>query len=203
MSNHAAKEWINGEIPDIADALEQQVKATFHVDSKEGLNITGRRAVYKVLDSLLGVLFPGSFSEISIGQGDLNYYLNSQLRLICHELAKRIDEILSFHCSNHETDTCNSCSCDERAFTVSRELIRSLPEIRKTLMADVKSAYEGDPASHSYHEIILSYPYLEAIATQRIAHKLYELEIPVLPRIMTERAHSKTCIDIHPGITSL
>ena len=196
-----ANEWLNIEIPEIADTLEKQIQTTFHVDSKEGLNITGRKAVYSVLDNILGVLFPGSFSSMSIEQGDLNYYINSQIRLICHELAKRVDETLSFHCKNHETIACDSCSCENRSFEVSRKLIRELPQIRETLMADVKSAYEGDPASQSYHEIILSYPYLEAIATQRIAHLLYQMDIPVLPRIMTERAHSRTGIDIHPGAT--
>src|SRR5207247_8598677 len=74
-----------------------------------------------------------------------------------------------------------------------------LPAVRKMLWTDIDAAYEGDPAATSYEEIILAYPALEAIAIQRMAHELYLRNLPLIPRIMTERAHSRTGIDIHPG----
>lgn len=191
------KQWMNVELPAIADTLEKQITSTFHVETEEGLNITGRNAIYEILDDLLAVLFPGAYSTTDIQSSDINYYINAKLRLICHQLAKRIMEVLSYHCNKN--DECEKCTCEERAFSSAQALIRELPEIRDMLNEDIKSSFAGDPASKSYQEIILSYPYIEAIATQRIAHKLYELDVPVVPRIMTERAHSNTGIDIHPG----
>src|SRR5271169_5263438 len=79
------------------------------------------------------------------------------------------------------------------------KLIESLPEIRAMLLKDIEAAYAGDPAASCIEEIILSYPCIEAIATYRIAHLLYTLDVPLLPRIMSEHAHSRTGIDIHPG----
>lgn len=79
------------------------------------------------------------------------------------------------------------------------EFEKALPVIRKLVLSDIKAAYDGDPAADSYMEIIVSYPGPLAVLIQRTAHKLYELKVPILPRIMTEYAHSKTAIDIHPG----
>ena len=87
----------------------------------------------------------------------------------------------------------------EIADTVTLEILEKIPKIRKLLIGDVEAAYEGDPAAASYDEIILSYPCIEAIATYRIAHELYLRKIPLIPRIMSEHAHSRTGIDIHPG----
>jgi serine O-acetyltransferase len=79
------------------------------------------------------------------------------------------------------------------------DLIESLPRIRELLMQDIQAAFDGDPAARSLDEIVLSYPCIEAIATYRIAHMLYKLDVPIIPRILSERAHSRTGIDIHPG----
>jgi serine O-acetyltransferase len=78
-------------------------------------------------------------------------------------------------------------------------LMESLPEIRELLLEDVQAAFDGDPAAQYVDEIVLSYPCIEAIATYRLAHMLYEINVPIIPRIMAERAHSRTGIDIHPG----
>ena len=81
----------------------------------------------------------------------------------------------------------------------TEELILRLPEIRSLLKGDVQAAYEGDPAAKSFEEVVISYPYIVAIATHRVAHELYKMEVPLIPRIMSEWAHSRTGIDIHPG----
>lgn len=89
---------------------------------------------------------------------------------------------------------------DKRAGVVD-ELIAYLPEIHRIINTDVQAAYEGDPAAHSYDEIMLSYPTFEALTIFRVANKLYQMEVPILPRMMSEHAHSITGIDIHPGAT--
>ncbi len=122
--------------------------------------------------------------------------ISIKLEEICRKLSNQIYELLVFH----RSQKCKAdCSCENKAEQASIEFIKSLPEIRQMLIDDIKSGHDGDPASKSFHEIILSYPYIEAVATYRVAHKLYELDVPVIPRVMTERAHSKTGIDIHPG----
>jgi serine O-acetyltransferase len=86
-----------------------------------------------------------------------------------------------------------------QASEILMQFMDSLPDIRQMIMLDVQAALDGDPAATSLDEIMLSYPSIEAVATHRVAHKLYELAVPLIPRIMSERAHSRTGIDIHPG----
>ncbi len=190
------KEWINSELPAIADQLEQKIVGTYHIETDEGLNVAGRNDIYRVLDDILAVLFPGAYSRESVGNKDMNFYINDMLRHICKDLTLHIKDVLTYHCA---TGNCEVCNCEETANSASMELIKSLPQIRDILMKDIESGLKGDPACQSFHEIILSYPYIEAVATHRVAHKLYQLNVPVIPRIMAERAHSKTGIDIHPG----
>jgi len=188
--------WICNDLQNVADSLEEKVISAYKNENDGSITISGRNKLYGILDEILAVLFPMTYSSIPIESGKLNEYLTNKLESICRDLASNIYEYLTFHRSSK----CKAdCSCEKKAVEASIEFIKSLPEIREMLIEDIKSGHDGDPASKSYHEIILSYPYVEAVATYRVAHKLYELEVPVIPRVMTERAHSKTGIDIHPG----
>lgn len=189
-------QWINSEIPDIANQLANSIVNETHIDADEGLNVSGRNDVYRILDDILSVLFPGAFSKNDLSKYDLDFFINDRLRHICRDLSTHIRDGYNFHCHH---DNCGECNCEDKSITVTRELIKSLPEIRNMLLSDIRSAFDGDPASKSLQEVILSYPFVEVIATHRIAHKLYTLGVPVIPRIMSERAHSRTGIDIHPG----
>ena len=188
--------WINNSLPDIINHLEKNILEGFHVQTEEGLNIAGRNAIYDVLDDILAVLFPWAYSKEAVSKNELNFYIGDTLRHVTFKLKKQINEVFEFHCTK---DKCDDCDCAERAQDACKTLIESLPEIRKLLLDDISAAYEGDPAAKSFDEIVLSYPCIEAIATYRIAHALYDLNVPIIPRIMTERAHSITGIDIHPG----
>ncbi len=189
-------EWINKELPAIAGQLEQKISGSLHVDSEEGLNVSGRKDIYKVLDNLLAALFPGAYSLNCINTPDLNFYITDLLRHVSRDLTQQVKDVFAFHC---RVNDCESCDCKNRAEEACRELLKALPGIRDLLLHDINSGLEGDPASNSFQEIVLSYPFVEAVATHRIAHKLYELKVPIIPRIMAERAHSRTGIDIHPG----
>lgn len=195
-SKAAVKKWINNDIPLLADTLEAHILATSHVETAEGLNVTGRAAVYALLDDILSILFPGAYSAESIENCELNCYLAEKMRYIYRWLTKRIMEVLHCYCSH---TSCETCTCKAKAETISCSFMNQIPEIRTKLVADIQSGYDGDPSAKSQQEIILSYPYVEAVATHRVAHALYCLDVPVLPRIMAERAHSRTGIDIHPG----
>lgn len=189
-------QWINHSLPEVITRLENGILNGFHVQTEEGLNISGRNSIYEILDSFLAVLFPGAYSKEKISREELNFFIGSSLRQISYKLHQLIQEILEYHCAHEH---CEECDCEEKGKNVCMQVITSLPDIHALLLEDIRAAYEGDPAAQSMDEIVLSYPAIEAIASYRIAHLLYELDIPIIPRIITERAHSKTGIDIHPG----
>jgi serine O-acetyltransferase len=119
--------------------------------------------------------------------------------IICHiytALSEQIERAYRYRC---RLENCDSSDCIKMAETATHHLLNRLPVIREMLKGDVMAAFDGDPAAKSYEEIIISYPCIVAIATYRIAHELYIKEVPLLPRIMGEYAHSVTGIDIHPG----
>jgi len=156
----------------------------------DGSNLPSKRAVASICEDLLQILFPGFHDEEPIHTSDLVRATAYRLDSIAERLA---------------VETCKSLRIDEpdcpmaRSEAVLGELLAALPEVRRLLHTDVQAAFEGDPAASSYGEIILAYPFIEAMAIQRTAHLLYERKVPVLPRIMTEWAHGRTGIDIHPG----
>jgi len=192
-------EWINKNVPVIADELEKTVGNGFSAGDEEGLDLSGRNIIYEVLNDILAVLFPGFYSKDKVPRKEMNFYLGDMLRHISLRLDRVITEILKYHCK--KKDNCDDCTCEQKAHQALMTLVESLPSIRATLMEDIKAAYDGDPAASCLEEIILSYPCIEAIATHRVAHLLYKLEVPFVPRIMSEHAHSRTGIDIHPGAT--
>jgi len=191
-------DWMNERLPGIVQKLEMDINKQSNPHSIEEINLSSRHVIYDILDDLLGILFPNAYSRESVSRDELNFYLNDQLRHIGFRLGKYIREVFKHRCYLQK---CENCRCEDRADEALEHLIESLPSIRAILMEDIQAAYDGDPAARSYDEIILSYPCIEAIATHRLAHLLYELDVPIIPRIMSERSHSRTGIDIHPGAT--
>lgn len=138
--------------------------------------------VVELIDFLRGALFPTIFDPNSIGEG--------------HEKVDRdTAEVLLRQMLFSFTED------KEESKRIAKEMIESLPAIKEMVDTDVQAAYEGDPAAKSTEEVMLAYPGFEAISIFRLAHKLYELKVPIIPRMMTEYAHSITGIDIHPGAT--
>lgn len=188
--------WINSSLPALVEKLNHNIKTSYHIDAEENLSLSGRTEIYDILDKLLSVLFPGAYSRERVESKNLSFFLDDSLRHAAFNLLKHVREVLRFYCGDK---CCSSCSCEERANGAVIGLMEALPEIRQALIADIRVAFEGDPAATSFDEIVFSYPCIEAIATYRIAHSLYTFDVPIIPRIMTERAHSHTGIDIHPG----
>ncbi len=191
--------WVNRHVPRIAGILERAVRGGISARDEEGLDLAGRTVIYDILNDILAVLFPGFYSRDKVPRKEMNFYLGDMLRRISLRLVRVMAEILKYHC--RKKGKCDECTCEARAQRVLAKLVESLPSIRATLIEDIKAAYDGDPAATCLEEIILSYPCIEAIATHRVAHLLYKLDVPFVPRIMSEHAHSKTGIDIHPGAT--
>jgi serine O-acetyltransferase len=145
---------------------------------------------------MLAAMFPGYYGSEKVAAGEMNFYIGNLLRDVSFKMYMHIRDSFKYRCLKNN---CDNCDCDTRAGDVLIRLVESLPDIRAVLLEDIKAAFEGDPAAKSLDEIVLSYPYVEAVATYRIAHMLYKFDVPLIPRIMAERAHSRTGIDIHPG----
>lgn len=151
--------------------------------------------IKKVMTSLRSLIFPGFFGEVQeIKKESLPYYMGVCLEEIYDLLVEQIDCSLLF-----DNDGTSNKRSKERASELTVAFINKIPHIKYLLSTDVKAMLDGDPAAKSVSEIIFCYPAIFTMLHQRVAHVLYKLGIPVLPRMITEMAHSKTGIDIHPG----
>ncbi|MFC1816940.1 serine acetyltransferase [Thermodesulfobacteriota bacterium] len=164
-----------------------------HVDTKP---IPSQESVVQFIHQARCILFPGYFTHARLDPNNLEYYLGQQMTELFERLSKQIIFSIQHDCLRYN----QPCSeCIERSLEKTLQFIQTLPELRAVLSTDIRAALEGDPAAKSYDEIIFSYPGFFAITVYRIAHKLHELDVLLLPRMMTEYAHSLTGIDIHPG----
>ena len=150
--------------------------------------------IQKVMSLLRSVIFPGFFDEEqTISLDSLPYYIGVYLEQIYDVLQEQIYDSLCF-----EAESCCS-SARLRASDLAVSFLNQIPKLKYLLSTDVKAILDGDPAAKSLSEVIFCYPAIFAMLHQRVAHELFKLEIPVLPRMITEMAHSATGIDIHPG----
>ena len=162
-----------------------------HIDQA---NLPSREAVVEITRNLLRLVFPGFYDD-EIHSNQIVAFTTELVETIRQGLLRELRKSLVYR-------ACENCDVTDLAATAERithEFLAELPLVRATLQTDVTAAYEGDPAAISNEEIILAYPGIEAIAVQRMAHQLYRRHVALIPRIMTEWAHNKTGIDIHPG----
>lgn len=143
------------------------------------------------------VFFPGYFGNSTMTQGALPYYMGINVETLYRILKEQIKRGICFDCSQDYRPPCEEC--ENTSENIAQKFIAKLPDIRKMLSRDVVAAYNGDPAAKSYGEVIFCYPAIKALTNYRIAHELLKLSVPLIPRIITEMAHSETGIDIHPG----
>ena len=158
--------------------------------------LPSRDAVVACVEGIRQVLFPGYFADADLHDQSLHYYVGATLDRVLHELEEQVTRAVAF-AERHDFATCDHCR--KAAEQATRELLRRLPEVQRKLGTDVDGAFEGDPALKIKEEAIFSYPGVFAVTEQRIAHELHVLGVPLIPRIITEHAHSVTGIDIHPG----
>ncbi|HVW24874.1 MAG TPA: serine O-acetyltransferase EpsC [Polyangiaceae bacterium] len=158
--------------------------------------LPSRDAVAGVVEDLRAVLFPGHFGSSDLSASGLRYYVGARLEKARAALTEQVRRGLSFACE-HGVEDCSVCA--GRAFDVMEELVTRLPAVRALLESDVHAAYDGDPAAKFIDETLFCYPGVAAIIEHRIAHELYRLDVPLIPRIVSELSHSATGIDIHPG----
>ena len=155
-------------------------------------------SVVQLIHKVRSILFPGYFSSTILNRCNLEYVIGQETTELFVRLSKQIVLALQHECFRSQ----RPCSqCRHRGHQLALQFVQDLPRIEALLATDIKAAIEGDPAAKGPDEVIFSYPGLLAISIYRMANSLHSLQVPTLPRIMTEHAHSLTGIDIHPGAT--
>jgi serine O-acetyltransferase len=174
-------------------------KCALTANTVKGIHLAGRKAICRVLDELVAILFPGCHGADPVPPAHVRLFVEERLQEAADTLREQIERAFRYQC---EFDKCKDCGdCGRQADAAMLALIEALPGIKRLLQEDVQAAYEGDPAARSIMEVVMSYPGFQAIIAHRIAHVLYRQDVPLIPRIMSEHAHSQTGIDIHPGAT--
>ncbi len=159
-------------------------------------SLPSKRTIEELCREMLQLLFPGYLEESPIAAEELEMITSERIDQLIETLHHEIAKCIRFR--DGEESACAD-SVRSSARNLVCKFIEDFPKIRRLLWTDVQAAYDGDPAAQNFDEIILAYPCIEAIAIQRCAHSLYALDVPLIPRIMTEYAHNLTGIDIHPG----
>jgi serine O-acetyltransferase len=160
------------------------------LNNRDAHNMPSTRAIGQICEDLLQLLFPGFHDDDAVQHGTLAELTSERLSKVVLRLEDQVRKSVRIGDPKKPTG---------RTPPILRLFFNSLSDVRELLRTDIEAAYEGDPAALYSEEIILSYPFIEAIAIQRLAHVLYLADAPIIPRMMTEWAHSRTGIDIHPG----
>ena len=167
------------------------------INHLDGKNLPSKTVIAGITCDLLRLLYPGFFDEMTIHSSELKVEMVSLVDSVQGRLEDEIAKSLEYNTpagvARHQIRSVSQ--------QITMEFLQGLPRIRELLRTDAEAAYDGDPAAKSHEEIILAYPFMETIAVQRMAHDLYRKNVSLLPRIMTEWAHSRTGLDIHPGAT--
>lgn len=176
----------------------QSYKGLFH-QHKDGDPLPSAKSLYKIVELARAIIFPGYFGNSTVNSHTINYHIGVNVETLFGLLTEQILAGLCFGQENSKNATDDNEPCRETASLLAARFISKLPELRRILATDVEAAYYGDPAATCFGEIISCYPAIRAISNYRIAHELLILGVPLIPRFITEMAHSETGIDIHPG----
>jgi serine O-acetyltransferase len=161
--------------------------------------LPSREAIVDILESVLDLMYPGYFGRRDLSADNLRAHVAQSLAALAPKLEREMEHCLCYGRERESERLAEFGECAPRAHELAEIFLSRLPEIRSLLIRDVQAAFDGDPAASNLDEVILAYPGVLAVSVYRIAHALYDLGVPMMARIMTEWAHSKTGADIHPG----
>jgi serine O-acetyltransferase len=182
-------------ITQLTDRLVASYAQAGGINHLDGQNLPSKRAIALITVDLLRLLFPGFFDEKLLHSSEVKAETASLLAVVLRSLEDEVRKSLEYN----PPPELPKHGLRPIAHTLTVEFLASLPRLRDLLQTDTEAAYNGDPAALSKEEVIVAYPFIEAIAVQRLAHELYLKNIPLIPRIMTEWAHARTGMDLHPG----
>lgn len=175
---------------------DSSLKGLFH-EHQDGDPLPSGKVLHEIIELCRAILFPGFYGKSTVNHHTITYHIGVNIERLYNLLTEQIHAGLCF-----DAKETGDCTCDtkrEKAIDLAGQFISRLPALREVLATDVEAAYNGDPAAESYGEIISCYPIIKALSNYRIAHELLLLGVPLIPRIITEMAHSETGIDIHPA----
>jgi serine O-acetyltransferase len=185
-------------VPEVVEELLTSWSTKECFDHISLVSIPSQEKIVEIVQQARRILFPGYFTDTKLHSANLEYYIGKETTELYDKLAGQITMAIRHDCKRNQLPC---TQCDELGHQSALAFIKSLPQVVMTLATDIRATLSGDPASKSPDEIIFCYPGLLATLIFRMAHELYLLNIPTIPRIMTEYAHSLTGIDIHPGAT--
>ena len=175
---------------------DSSLKGLFH-EHQDGDPLPSGKVLHEIIELCRAILFPGFYGKSTVNHHTITYHIGVNIERMYNLLTEQIHAGLCF-----DAKETGDCACDtkrEKAIDLAGQFISRLPALREVLATDVEAAYNGDPAAESYGEIISCYPIIKALSNYRIAHELLLLGVPLIPRMITEMAHSETGIDIHPA----
>ena len=175
---------------------DSSLKGLFH-ERQDGDPLPSGKVLHEIIELCRAIIFPGFYGKSTVNHHTITYHIGVNIERLYNLLTEQIHAGLCF-----DAKETGDCACDtkrEKAIDLAGQFISRLPALREVLATDVEAAYNGDPAAESYGEIISCYPIIKALSNYRIAHELLLLGVPLIPRIITEMAHSETGIDIHPA----
>ena len=175
---------------------DSSLKGLFH-EHQDADPLPSGKVLHEIIELCRAILFPGFYGKSTVNHHTITYHIGVNIERLYNLLTEQIHAGLCF-----DAKETGDCACDtkrEKAIDLAGQFISRLPALREVLATDVEAAYNGDPAAESYGEIISCYPIIKALSNYRIAHELLLLGVPLIPRIITEMAHSETGIDIHPA----
>ncbi len=182
--------WMGELVEESVPELLRSYQRAGGANNRNAHNMPSKRAVGQICEDLLQLLFPGFHDSDAVHEGSLDELTAARLAGVIKRLTDQVRKSVRIGNPHQPTG---------RTPPIIRKFCQALSEVRDLLRTDIEAAFDGDPATLHREEVILSYPFIEAITIQRLAHRLYHYGAPVVPRMMTEWAHSRTGIDIHPG----
>jgi serine O-acetyltransferase len=195
------RDELNRRLPEVVDALVKSAIADPRIRHLNRVHLPSRDQIVRCIELLREILFPGYFGKQGLNSDNIAARMNELTMELTDKLYDQVRHCLRFRqqIPGEDGDSQNCVDCDLKAAELVAEFFDCIPAVRALLSEDVQAAFDGDPAAHSTDETVFCYPGLYTISVQRLAHELYKMDVPLLPRIMTEHAHSLTGIDIHPG----
>lgn len=189
----------NEVLPDIVNAIMYNYTQSDLLLGKSKKTLPARNMIIEILNDLKKLMFPGYFSTELLEVGNASYYIGQMLSNLHAKMKKQIALALAY--DKEEAVSSLSPEIQKQAEDICFTFFNEISSIQELLLLDIQAGYDGDPAADSREQIIFSYPGFYAVFVYRIAHELYKMNVPFIPRIMTEHAHSKTGIDINSGAT--
>jgi serine O-acetyltransferase len=192
---------LNQHLPRFVDALVKSIVKETRMQHLNRVYLPSRTAIVEAIELLRQIIYPGYFGQQGLTSQNVSYRIGEIVIELTEKLYEQVRCCLRYRRqipgSDDQSEQCHEC--DLEAARIVSVFFERLSSVREMLAEDVQAAFDGDPAAHSTDETIFCYPGVAAITVQRLAHEFYNLEVPLLPRIMTEYAHGLTGIDIHPG----